>query len=271
MKRTPLLLAALVPFAATAANPGSPTVDQQALNDDYQVTRILGAEIQSSDGQGVGTVEDVIFDSDGNISSVLVQREGTLAGAAGDAGQNAEQGWEDTAGEEGQDADMAETQADSGAREEGAGMDVSVDPDRAGSTEIGDEFSRLQWSDVSYDAEEEIFRLNDLSSLETVGYDQSSAQTLGGEVRASKLVGLEVHLSDEESFGEVEDVMLDPRTGKASAIVVDSMEFFDKERYALPVSLDGINTEEESLTLQLTEQQVKDMGEFEMNEPDSSQ
>lgn len=340
MNRTPLLLAALVPFVAVASQ-GSDRqqVDQQKLKSHVQATKVLGAEVQSSDGVDVGTVEDIIFDKQGNISSVLVQREGNLmgegrdrwpgAGEAEDEGDmeraaersdetlereteqagaaiergaeqtgdaieagaeetermaergaaETEQEWEEATGDrerdgyadaESRERDADLVAADAGDREqrEGSGMDVTMDPDRAETTEMGDDFAKLQWSDVSYNAEEQVLRLSGQASsaLKPVEYDQTSAQTLQGEVRASKLVGLEVNLSDEESWGEVEDVMIDAQGGKASAIVVDSMEFFSKERYALPVDLSNINTEEEVLNLQLSEKQVKDMGEFEMEE-----
>lgn len=314
MKRTPLMIAALVPIVAIASEQAvtEQSVDQQQLRNHVQVTKILGAEVQSGDGLDVGTVEDIVFDQQGNVSSVLVQREGNRmsegrdrwpdegepeagdnagmedvaddvsgsvergaerTGAAVERGaEEAGQEWEEATGDEDEytDADVAEVRDDDRERtdREGNGMDMTVDPDRAETMEMGDDFATVQWSDVSYNAEEEVLRMNTEASsgLQTVQYDQSSAQTLQGEVRASKLVGLEVNLSDEESFGEVEDVMIDPESGKASALVVDTMEFFDKERYALPVELQGINVEEESLTLQMTQEEVKAMGEFEMEE-----
>lgn len=310
MKRTPLVIAALVPIVAIASEQG---LDQQQLKNHVQATKVLGAEVQSGDGLDVGTVEDIIFDQQGNISSVLVQREGNLmsegrerwpgedeadtdsdmkraaedasaevqrgaerAGAAVERGaEEAGQEWEEATGtgeEEYADADMADIRAERRQRTsrggEGEGMDMFADPDRAETVEMGDDFAKLQWSDVSYNAEDQVLSMAGEASslLRTVQYDQSSAQALQGEVRASKLIGLEVNLSDEKSFGEVEDVLIDPRNGRAAALVVDSMEFFDKERYALPVDLQGLNDEEESLTLQMTKQQVEDMGEFEMEE-----
>ena len=75
---------------------------------------------------------------------------------------------------------------------------------------------------------------------------------------------MEVNLTDEESFGEIEDVLIDLESGTASALVVDSMQFFDKERYALPVNLDNVNPEDEELTLEVTQQELEAMGEFDM-------
>ena len=42
------------------------------------------------------------------------------------------------------------------------------------------------------------------------------------------------------------------------------MEFFDKERFALPASLDSMNAQEEVLTVQYTKEQVEQMEEFDM-------
>lgn len=289
MKRIPLLCAALVPLAALAAQDSSRKVDQQELTDDYRVTRILGAEVHAGDGNPVGTVEDMIFGSDGNIDSVLVQRGNTDAiAASGDtAEESAGQDWEKTGAglersmertgelaerddgtsEEGRKTEQDAAIVDTGSIDrEGSGADIGLDPDRADTAEAGDAFASVRWTDVNYDASEEILRMTGDTSMQSIAYDQTGELKSSSAIRASRLVGLEVHLSDERSFGEVEDVLIDPRSGKASALVVDSMEFFDKERYALPVNLDGINTEDGSLSLQLTRQDVKDLGEFEMEE-----
>lgn len=305
MKRTPLMIALLIPAAAIASQEtGQQNMDHQQLRNHVPASRILGSQVKSDDERDLATVEEIFFDQQGNITSVLVQREDRLMtddqdGAPGTAGQDAEMdddmeqaaesmddavergaetsaavvesGMQDT-GEHARDRgdDMAEVRAERRERTDlqGNGMDMTLDADRADTIESGDEFARLQWSDISYNADEQVLRVSSdaLSEMQTVQYDQSSAQAPQGEVRASKLIGLEVNLSDEESFGEVEDVMIDSRNGKASALIVDTMEFFDKERYALPVELQGLNRENRSLMLQLTHQQVEAMGEFEMDD-----
>lgn len=279
MTRTPLLLAALLPLVASAGAPStSPgNIDQQELRDDLQVTNLLGMNVQS-DGQDVGAIEDIIFDKDGRIASVIIQREGDVDRVAGEAEQalddaqaGAEDAWQDVTDE--RDRPTRESVADTSER--GAAPDESddsgmgLDPDRIGTAELGDAFAKVDWSSLSVDQQAEAVRIaGGDASLQTIEYDQTeSLQASGetsGEVRASKLVGMEVNLSDEESFGEVEDVLIDARTGKASAIVVDSMEFFDKERFALPVNLESMNAEQEELTVQFTKEQIDQMEEFEM-------
>jgi sporulation protein YlmC with PRC-barrel domain len=276
MKRTPLLIAALMPLVATAGASTGTQLDHAELQNDLQVTKLLGANVQSSTGEEIGAVEDVLLDSDGNVKSVIVQREGDIEGMADSARDTAEEtmasaerNWEDVTSEEEDAATDVDDSAvsDTGAADAADERDgMGLDPDRAGTAEIGDEFATVDWSSVSWDEESGVVQLSgDSASLQAVQYDQTAASP-PDEIRASELVGMEVNLADEESFGEVEDVLIDMEQGRASAIVVDSMEFFDKERYALPVDLNAINTEDEELTLQYTQQQIEDMEEFDMDE-----
>lgn len=312
MKCTPLMIALLIPAAAIASqDAGEQNMDHQQLRNHVRASHILGAEVQSDSGQDMATVEDLVFDQQGSIVSVIVQREDRLMTdewdrdtveadqnaeldsdmerAAERAGDAVERGAETSAavvdsgvqeaGEEWQEAtgddarvrgtDMAEVRAERRERtgREGNGMSTNVDTGRAGALEGGDAFAALQWGNVSYNGEEQVLRVSSdaFSGLQAVQYDQSSARVPQSDIRASELIGLEIHLADEESFGEVEDVMIDAANGRASALIVDTMEFFDKERYALPIELAALNRENESLTLQLTQQQVEAMGEFEMD------
>ncbi|HEX7048471.1 MAG TPA: PRC-barrel domain-containing protein [Gammaproteobacteria bacterium] len=281
MKRTVLLLAAfLMPFVASAGAAPSTNpekVDYQELRDDLQVTSLLGLNVQS-DGRDIGAIEDVIFGKDGRIASVIIQREGDIESAAGEAAQavedtraSAERAWDDATGE--RDRPTREAAADASDRGdeggEAANADqqdgMGLDPDRIGTTELGDAFVKVDWSSLSVDQQAEVAHLaGGGASMQTIQYDQTEALPNAGEVRASNLVGMEVNLSNEESFGEVEDVLIDTKSGKASAIVVDSMQFFDKERFALPVELDTVNAEEEELTVQYTKEQIEGMEEFQM-------
>lgn len=278
MKRTYLLLAAFVmPFVASAGaapSTNAEKVDYQELRDDLQVTDLLGLNVQS-DGKDMGAIEDVIFSKDGRIASVIIQREGDIESAAGEAEQavedtraSAEGAWEDATDE--RDRPTREAAADASDRgDEAADQQdgMGLDPDRAGTMELGDAFVKVDWSSLSVDQQAEVANLaGGGASVQTIQYDQTEALPNAGEVRASNLVGMEVNLSNEESFGEVEDVLIDAKSGKASAIVVDSMQFFDKERFALPVNLDAINAEEEELTVQYTKEQIEEMEEFEMED-----
>lgn len=270
MKRTPLYFAAFVPVAAIAAGQGGGVqIDYNELRDDLQATTLLGTNVQAEDGSDVGSIADIMLDASGG-ASIIIQREGEFAlddvnviddEARDGAGQTG------AVGEDRQDAALGEadmTDMEAGMEETGA--DQGMDPDRAGSMEVGDEFVKVEWNRIQYNAEEESASLKGgLESADPVAYEQTGElDTSDSMVRASMLIGMEVNLADEDSFGEVEDVMLDPSTGKASALVIDSMEFFDKERYAVPVNLDQLNPAEEELTLQYTQQELEQLGEFEM-------
>lgn len=274
MKCIPLLTLTLLPFMATAgAQAGVDKLDHQALRDDVQVTQLLGADVESGDGQNIGSVEDVTLDRDGKVTAVIVQRGGDAARVLDDAGNAAseartavEDTWDEATGDrERRTRDDAPV-----ASRDGADADADFDPDRIGSTEMGDDFVKVELSDVSFDAETGIVRLNvDSASLQPAEYSQDEPSRVMDEVRASKLVGMEVNLTDEESFGEVEDVLINMQDGSASALIVDSMEFFDKERYALPVELQNLNEEEEELTLEITQQDVEALEEFDMDNDDA--
>ncbi|HEX7029619.1 MAG TPA: PRC-barrel domain-containing protein [Gammaproteobacteria bacterium] len=278
MKRTSLLLAALTPFVASAGaatSTNQESIDHQELRDDLQVTQLLGMNVQSN-GQDIGAIEDVIFSKDGGIASVIIQREGDIDRVAGEAEQavddvqaGAEDAWDDVTDERDRptrETVSAERDA-SAAGEDSQREGMGLDPDRIGTAEMGDAFVKADWASLSVDQQGEVVNLaGGDGSLQTVQYDQTEPLPSADEVRASELVGMEVNLSNEESFGEVEDVLIDARSGKASAIVVDSMEFFDKERFALPAQLDSMDPETEALTVQYTKEQIEQMEEFEMND-----
>lgn len=276
MKRTSLLMAALLPFVATAgAQTGVDKLDHQTLRDDVQVTRLLGADVESGDGQNIGSVEDITLDRDGKVTAVIVQRGGDVERVLDDAGHAATEARtavEDT-WDEATDDRARRTRDDTAvaSRDGAAGdADADFDPDRVGSTEMGDDFVKVELSDMSFDAEAGVVRLNvDSASLQPAEYSQDESSRVMDEVRASKLVGMEVNLTDEESFGEVEDVLINMQDGSASALIVDSMEFFDKERYALPVELQNLNEEEEELTLEITQQEIEALEEFDMDNDDA--
>lgn len=52
-------------------------------------------------------------------------------------------------------------------------------------------------------------------------------------VRASVIVGTDVNLVDEESFGSVEDILLSPAGDEIVAYVIDSWDGLDKRRHAV--------------------------------------
>lgn len=142
---------------------------------------------------------------------------------------------------------------------------VSQDNDQlVGATTREDGLVELEWRNPSFNADENVVRLD--VGARAVALDQGR-QTAGaqGEIRASDLIGMDVNLSDEESYGEVEDVLVSA-DGEATALVVDSWNFLTKDRYAIPVELDNVNVEENVIDYQLSSEEVEGFGEFEFDE-----
>lgn len=284
MKRAPLVFAALVPFLATAGGSDSlqKQVDVQKLEDDVGLTEVIGADVQSRAGEDVGDVDDVMLTSDGRIESVLINRDSIA------------------------DVDVEEDAATADARVGATDDDIEMtsDTEDAGSMLTDEDVQRVQWSQISYNQEDEVVRLSGqdssrmtgTSSADTRASAQQTTSTMAGSddrgtagarvgattgmadansgmssgsgetYRASDVIGMEVNLADEESFGEVEEVLINSDTGNASAIVVDAWEGFDKQRYALPVNLESVNEEEETLTVQYSEEEVDQLEEYENHE-----
>jgi ribosomal 30S subunit maturation factor RimM len=104
----------------------------------------------------------------------------------------------------------------------------------------------------------------------TVGTEDATV-TAGAEVqtgqsyRASDLMNMDVRLSDEENFGSVEDILVNEQ-GEASAVVVTSWDFLDRQQYALPVDLQAVNVEEDVIQYDLSSQDVEQQGEFDFDD-----
>lgn len=239
-----LILAALAPLAATAAETLQSRIDVQKLQEDLRVTDVIGANVMRGDKDS-GDVEDVVIGANGRVEAVLVEG---LDGAE-DGGDDAQQ------------------------------QPVSMPQEKAGSgigTQTEEGFTKIDWSKVTYDPQQDNVRLNvdAQGSAQAPDYsDMRASAEMPGSVQpaeassdtfhASEIVGMEVHLSDAESFGEVEDVLIDRQQGEVSALLVDTWEGFDKQTYALPAELDGINREDNTLTYDYTESEVTALQEYE--------
>lgn len=81
-------------------------------------------------------------------------------------------------------------------------------------------------------------------------------------VLASDMIGMEVNLAEDDSFGSVEEVLV--TNGEAKALVVDYWEGTDKHRIALPANLDAVNSETGELDLDWTVEEVRGLDEFEI-------
>ncbi|HEX7029328.1 MAG TPA: PRC-barrel domain-containing protein [Gammaproteobacteria bacterium] len=265
MKRMFLLMTAFAPLIATASEEGSlqSRIDVQKLQQDVRATEVIGADVAMQGAEESGTVEDLEISADGRIQAVLIDGLDQQ-----DASQQQEQG--------------QQTQ------------DQRVSATRGGSvgTQTDEGLTKVQWQQVEYDPQEQTVNLSasgqqgtggsgsqsqqgssmsgsasgsmGMGGMQTAGQAQSQQQAGGGDsFRASEIIGMEVHLSDAASFGEVEDVLIDRQQGKASALLVDAWEGFDKQTYALPVELNSVNREDDTLTYNYTESDVIALQEYE--------
>lgn len=251
MKRIPLLFAALIPFAVVAGEGVSTAeFDKESVRSDWSVKKIIGSEVQSRDGREVGEVEEVIFTTEGDVASVLVDLEESL-----DAQQGEPAAVDDSmGGVAGEDSRLGETTQDT-TGSEGYGADQ--------------ELAEIEFRNATFQPEQSVVQI-DMDSREVQqaprrGDDEE--QMTRSEIKASKLIGMEVDLADKESFGEVEDVLISRNDGKPTAFVVDSMDFLNKETYALPAKVEAVNQEENVVSYDdVSEQQVEQMGEYEADE-----
>lgn len=239
MKHRLLVLAALAPLAATASEGESlqSKIDVQQLQENLRATDVIDADVMRN-GEDAGDVEDVIISTDGRVEAVLVDG---LDDGNNDAAQ--------------QPVSVPREKTDDIA---GAGMP----------TDEG--LQNIPWSQVSYDPQEDSVQLESGGQAQMsrtrgsmLSSQQASPDGGGSTFRASDIIGMEVHLSDADSFGEVEDLLIDAQQGKTTALLVDAWEGFDKQTYALPVELDAVNREDNTLSYEYTESEVKALQEYE--------
>jgi len=251
MNRIPLIFAALVPLVATAGGAGDKNkqagVDKEKLRDAVPVTAVLGEEVRGNDGSELGEVDEIVISHDGKIQHVLIERDDAGLAGGGEqgaqdervAGREDDRAWEDTTGAGGMDDDTMQVQPQDirfNAKE--GGVTVSLEGDTG----------QMQGGAAS-----------------ATGTTSGTGTGDTGQLRASEIVGMEVHLSDEESFGSVEDVMIGGDGKEVVAIVVDNWNGVNKERRAFPFEGAQFNDEEEDITYNLSSQDVEQMSEFNLD------
>ncbi|MBW3567635.1 MAG: PRC-barrel domain-containing protein, partial [Proteobacteria bacterium] len=183
MKRTPLLFAALTPFAVAAGagdpSAGSPTVDKQKLQDSVRVSEINEMSVTGQDGRIIGEIEDVVLDTDGRIAGLVVKREIEIE-------SDLQYGDQRRPGEDIAEADADTTTVDA---HEGAGDERTAD-------EVAEsDRATLDWSQVSYDRNADAILLTGTATtMSTVGHDPESASAPSGRLHAGELIGMDVNL-----------------------------------------------------------------------------
>lgn len=269
MKQISLLFAAVVPFAAVAAGSQSATVDQQQLENAIPATQLIGQNVQTSDGREFGEIQAIAFKKDGSVAYYEIEPDMELYGqASSDAGSS-----------RANDADSMSASASASAGSEQVGVDAGtadvdadVDVDADSETVSGESMDARSDDDNSIRVKAENITIEQGGEMVSVSMDrqslaqQSSSSMSDSEsaITSDELIGMEVDLADEESFGAVEDVMLNEQGDKAVALVVDNWDGANKERRAMKVELESANTDE-VIRYDVSSDQLGEDGNFDLD------
>lgn len=218
MKTGILIIAAAMPFIADAAGAEKGVVaDDAALRDAVTLTTILEANVESADGREIADLANVLIATDGRIKAYLLDASDTDAANTGDAVTFAD----DVA-----DFDEAPV-GETASREDELQLDHLV----------------VDARNAHYDDVEQVLEV-DLGGRSLGDLPQQDRGVSGQNegVYGDDLIGMEVNLADAESFGEIEDVLVDADGARVVAYVVDSIDGLDRKRHALRADAAQFNT-----------------------------
>lgn len=254
-----ILAAAMTPLLAVAGGGDKLGVKTDELKDDWRLSEIIGSEVQSSDGQTVGEVQDVLLSEDGRVEALQVSADD---GMTRQASVSTTEGVERGAVGDGAGQVVAEDRTQVGMRNTGAerdelvtqtgedGADAAASLGQAGDSRVAAaamtddaDLTSVSWDSPQFDEQNGVITVQS-SQMQTVSAeDSSSATSASGKHKASELMEMEVALSDEDSFGNVEDVLVSS-DGEVSALVVNAGGFMSEEQYALPADFENVSAEE---------------------------
>lgn len=254
-----ILAAAMTPLLAVAGGGDKLGVKTDELKDDWRLSEIIGSEVQSSDGQTVGEVQDVLLSEDGRVEALQVSADD---GMTRQASLSTTEGVERGAVGDGAGQVVAEDRTQVGMRNTGAerdelvtqtgedGADAAASLGQAGDSRVAAaamtddaDLTSVSWDSPQFDEQNGVITVQS-SQMQTVSAeDSSSATSASGKHKASELMEMEVALSDEDSFGNVEDVLVSS-DGEVSALVVNAGGFMSEEQYALPADFENVSAEE---------------------------
>lgn len=210
MKKNILAAVALV-AAVPAAIPATEEnvqirVDDTALRGAVPLTQLLDGEVRLSDGGNIGELGDVLLGRD-SIKEFLVEFD--------------EVGSEYNRGVASFPDDVAD-------------YDARAVPDSDSET-LDLDYVAVPPAHLGYDPDENVVIVNlgheSFSSLPQ--RDRGVSMPASG-VYGRDLIGMDVHLVDENGFGSIEDVMLQTSSGSVIAYVVENRKGLATTLYALP-------------------------------------
>lgn len=203
MKKLVSLMVLMVPLLATAEI----TVDKNALENSVAMTSILDGQVRLADGRELGKIKDALLEDEQHVEQFLLDI---------DVSDEYNRGV----------ASFPDDVADYGEAPlyEGKSTDRSLEL----------EYVALPPEHMRYNPSTHAVEF-DLDSKNIPELPRSDGPVINSpQPYASQLIGLEVRLADEESFGSVEDIMLAEDGGGVLAYVVDSWDLLIKRRHALP-------------------------------------
>lgn len=245
-----VVTAALTPLAAFAMS-AEIAVDRETLQRAMPASAMLESDVETQNDRDIGQLEDILMTRDGKLRVVLVDVEDSDLGD-----DDEERGPAEPARDVGDTGTLVEMDGDMTAK--GGELDRAIV--NRGEVEWGEDLVPLSPRDVRYDANADDIIVRDGASRLRVP-ESRRADLLS----LDEIIGMEVNLADEDSFGGVEDVMLDSKQSKAVALVVDNWDGFDKQRRALPIDDAIIRTDEEEIVYPYTVDDLKSVAEFDLD------
>lgn len=247
MKHPFIMFAAITPLVALA-NPQSPTIDAEKLRTATPASAMLDEDVYAQDGEEIGELDEILISRDGKqVTNFVIETDTdvSLDNTASREGDRGEEGFEEADDELGEGADWT-----GNATQNVIANEVHVKPES-----------------VKYDSDNDRVVISERRlRSKTQATGEFNADTAG--LKMDEIIGAEVNLSDEDSFGRVEDVMLSQDNTEVVAIVVDNWDGLNKHRRALPLDSARLSEEEEEVNFTLTQAQVEQMPEFNLDQYD---
>lgn len=294
MKRVPLLIAAMVPLAVGATEKDLSSWDVESVKGDKRVTDIMDAEVYTADGREIGSIKDVLFEPNGEVSLLIESNGRQVEGDMRAAGRDIETPADprDTDVPENAEVAARHNQADASnvSQESATSEDFQYSESETlmrtagGDRMTGGALAKLAWDEASYDADRDAIMLetdeiefsDETRDRRVSARDGEDAEWAGegvrfanGELMARSVLGMEVNLEDAESFGRVEDVLITD-DGEASAFVVDSWDLTDKQRHAIPADIDAVDPRAGAVRLSYSAEELDELEEFDFDDLEAS-
>jgi len=111
----------------------------------------------------------------------------------------------------------------------------------------------MEWSDT-------VLEPASGSMTVSIGHDDQAPETFNVEgVAARDIIGRNVLLNDDEPFGRISDILVDPEDQQPSGLLVE----FEGDIYALPFQANGIQLADGPVRSAISRQAVETLGVFE--------